>query len=102
MDLRVDLGTDIVELTGNHNNDVRAIYKVDSVPYSLDLYRENDMQWYAGGTNLTNAKAPLKIEHNGNKLAFVGCNSYGPYMAWATDDSSGFAPCRIGVDQATP
>ncbi len=47
MDLLVDLGTDIVELTGNHNNDVRAIYKVDSVPYSLDLYRKNDMQWYA-------------------------------------------------------
>lgn len=94
MDLLIDLGTDIVELTGNHNNDVRAIYKVDSVPYSLDLYRKNDMQWYAGGTNLTNAKAPLKIEHNGNKLAFVGCNSYGPYMAWATDDSSGSAPCE--------
>lgn len=94
MDLLVDLGTDIVELTGNHNNDVRAIYKVDSVPYSLDLYRKNDMQWYAGGTNLTNAKAPLKIEHNGNKLAFVGCNSYGPYMAWATNDSSGSAPCE--------
>lgn len=94
MDLLVDLGTDIVELTGNHNNDVRAIYKVDSVPYSLDLYRKNDMQWYAGGTNLTNAKAPLKIEHNGNKLAFVGCNSYGPYMALATDDSSGSAPCE--------
>ena len=94
MDLLIDLGTDIVELTGNHNNDVRAIYKVDSVPYSLDLYRKNDMQWYAGGTNLTNAKAPLKIEHNGNKLAFVGCNSYGPYMALATDDSSGSAPCE--------
>ncbi len=94
IDLLVDLGTDIVELTGNHNNDVRAIYKVDSVPYSLDLYRKNDMKWYAGGTNLTNAKASLKIEHNGNKLAFVGCNSYGPYMAWATDDSSGSAPCE--------
>lgn len=94
IDLLADLGTDIVELTGNHNNDVRAIYKVDSVPYSLDLYRKNDMQWYAGGTNLTNAKAPLKIEHNGNKLAFVGCNSYGPYMAWATVDSSGSAPCE--------
>ncbi len=94
LDLLVDLGTDIVELTGNHNNDVRAIYKVDSVPYTLDLYRKNDMQWYAGGTNITNAKTPLKIEHNGNKLAFVGCNSYGPYMAWATEDSSGAAPCE--------
>ena len=94
IDLLADLGTDIVELTGNHNNDVRAIYKVDSVPYSLDLYHKYDMQWYAGGTDIANAKAPLKIEHNGNKLAFVGCNSYGPYMAWATVDSSGSAPCE--------
>ncbi len=93
IDLLVDLGTDIVELTGNHNNDVRAVYKVDSVPYTLDLYRKNGMQWYAGGTNIINAKAPLKIEHNGNKLAFIGCNSYGPVMAWATVDNSGSAPC---------
>ncbi len=88
------LGADIIELTGNHNNDVRAVYKVDTVPYTLDLYRQHEMQWYAGGTNLANAKAPLKIEHNGNKIAFVGCNSYGPYMAWATEDSSGSAPCE--------
>mgnify|MGYP000872150907 CR=1 FL=1 len=94
IDLLVDLGTDIVELTGNHNNDVRAVYKVDSVPYTLDLYREHDMQWYAGGRNLAEAKAPLKIEHNGNKLAFIGCNSYGPVMAWAKTDSSGAAPCE--------
>lgn len=89
-----DLGADVIELTGNHNNDVRALYKVDSVPTTLDLYEDYGMQWYAGGTNLTNAQAPLKIEHNGNKLAFIGCNSYGPEMAWATDDSSGAAPCQ--------
>ena len=52
------------------------------------------MQWYAGGRNLAEAKAPLKIEHNGNKLAFIGCNSYGPVMAWAKTDSSGAAPCE--------
>ena len=52
MELLVDLGTDVVELTGNHNNDVRALYKVDTVPYSLDLYEKNHMQYYAGGTIL--------------------------------------------------
>ncbi|MCK9246467.1 MAG: CapA family protein [Anaerolineaceae bacterium] len=94
IDLFTYLGADIIELTGNHNNDVRALYKIDTVPYTLDLYHQHGMQWYAGGTNLENAKAPLKIEHNGNKIAFVGCNSYGPYMAWATEDSSGSAPCE--------
>ena len=89
-----DLGADVIELTGNHNNDVKALYKVDSVPFSLDLYRKYKMQWYAGGTNIKDAKAPLLIEHNGNRLAFIGCNSYGPKMAWAGEDTSGSAPCE--------
>ncbi len=88
------LGADIIELTGNHNNDVRALYKEDSVPFTLDLYRKYGMQWYAGGVNIADAKQPLLIEHNGNKLAFIGCNSYGPDMAWAKEDSSGAAPCE--------
>jgi len=94
IDLLSDIGADIIELTGNHNNDVRALYKIDSVPFTLDLYRKNDMQWYAGGVNIADAKKPLLIENNGNKLAFIGCNSYGPYMAWAAEDSSGAAPCE--------
>ncbi len=94
IDLLADLGADVIELTGNHNNDVRALYKVDSVPFTLDLYRKYGMQWYAGGVNIADAKKPLLIENNGNKLAFIGCNSYGPYMAWATEDSSGAAPCE--------
>lgn len=94
IDLLADLGADIIELTGNHNNDVRALYKVDSVPFTLDLYREYGMQWYAGGVKVAEAKAPLLIEKNGNKLAFIGCNSYGPDMAWAKEDSSGAAPCE--------
>lgn len=94
IDLLVDLGADIIELTGNHNNDVRALYKVDSVPFTLDLYQQNEIQWYAGGTDLSSSQAALKIEHNGNKLAFIGCNSYGPEMAWATEENSGAAPCQ--------
>lgn len=89
-----DIGADVIELTGNHNNDVRALYRVDSVPTTLELYEQYGMQWYAGGTDIANAQAPLKIEHNGNKLAFIGCNSYGPEMAWATADGSGSAPCQ--------
>jgi len=94
IDLLSDIGADIIELTGNHNNDVRALYKIDSVPFTLDLYRKYGMQWYAGGVNIADAKKPLLIENNGNKLAFIGCNSYGPYMAWAAEDSSGAAPCE--------
>ncbi len=94
IELLADLGADVIELTGNHNNDVRTLYRVDSVPFTLDLYSEYGMQWYAGGVNLADAKEPLLIESNGNKLAFIGCNSYGPEIAWATEDSSGAAPCE--------
>jgi len=94
IELLADLGADVIELTGNHNNDVRALYKEDSVPFTLNLYRKYGMQWYAGGVNVVDAKKPLLIENNGNKLAFIGCNSYGPLMAWATEDSSGAAPCE--------
>lgn len=89
-----DLGADVIELTGNHNNDVFALYRVDSVPFTLNLYKEHGMRWYAGGTNIQEAKAPLLVEHNGNRLAFIGCNSYGPDMAWAGEDRSGAAPCE--------
>ena len=88
------VGADIIELTGNHNNDSRAFYHVDAVPYTLNLYKQQGMQWYAGGVNLEEAKKPLLVEHHGNKLAFIGCNSYGPPMAWATEASSGSAPCE--------
>ncbi len=62
IDLLADLGADIIELTGNHNNDTRALYKVDSVPFTLDLYREYGMQWYAGGVNIDDAKAPCSLK----------------------------------------
>lgn len=89
-----DLGADVIELTGNHNNDVYALYKVDAVPYNKELYKKYGMRWYAGGTDIHEAKAPLLIEHNGNRLAFIGCNSYGPDMAWAKEGKSGAAPCE--------
>jgi hypothetical protein len=32
------VGADIIELTGNHNNDALYVYGVDAVPFTLDLY----------------------------------------------------------------
>lgn len=86
-------GADIVELTGNHNNDSAQVYGVDVVPETLELYRERGMRYYGGGLNLDEASRPALVEHNGNKLAFIGCNPAGPIYAWATEDSPGAAPC---------
>ncbi len=87
------VGADIIELTGNHNNDSAYVYGVDVVPFSLDLYNKRGMVYFGGGLNLTDAKTPATITHNGNKLAFIGCNASGPDYAWATDEHGGSAPC---------
>jgi poly-gamma-glutamate synthesis protein (capsule biosynthesis protein) len=84
-----DLDIELVELSGNHVNDWRAI----AFDYSLDLYAERGWQVFAGGVNDNAAKQALKIEHHGNKLAFIGCNPAGPEFAWATADSAGAAKC---------
>jgi hypothetical protein len=83
------IGVDVVELTGNHNMDFGA------APYleTLDLYHESGWQTFGGGRDLAAAVQPAMIEHNGNRIAFIGCNQPGPRSAWATEVSPGAAPC---------
>jgi hypothetical protein len=80
---------DVIELTGNHMND----YGRDALLYSLDLYRQHGMKYYASGKNLEEARQPIKLEHNGNKIAFMGCNPVGPSGVWATSSEAGAANC---------
>ncbi len=87
------IGADIIELTGNHNNNSAYVYGVDVVPFSLDLYDEHGMVYYGGGIDLADALTPLTLTDHGNKLAFIGCNASGPDYAWATDEHGGSAPC---------
>ena len=81
------VGANLVELTGNHNLDFGA----NPALYSLDLYASNGMQTFGGGRNEAEAGRPLLITHNGNRLAFVGYNQWGPHHAWAGEDSPGAA-----------
>ena len=67
----------------------------EALLYTLEQYRQNDWSYYGGGENLAEATQPIRIEHNGNKLAFLGCNKAGPRYAWATLDSPGAAPCDM-------
>jgi poly-gamma-glutamate synthesis protein (capsule biosynthesis protein) len=87
------VGADIIELTGNHNNDSLEVFGVDVVPFTLDLYEKHKMETYGGGLNLEDAKSPTIMTHNGNSIAFIGCNAPGPDYAWATDTRGGAAPC---------
>lgn len=81
------IGTDVVELTGNHNLD----FGLEAALLSLDLYADEGMGTFGGGRDAFDARRPLVLEHNGNRLAFLGYNQFGPDYAWATEDSPGAA-----------
>ncbi len=87
------VGTDVVELTGDHFNDrgPEAMY------YTLELYREQGWAYYGGGANLEEARKPLLLEHNGNRLAFLGCNAKGGGYATAREDYPGTWACDWDV-----
>jgi poly-gamma-glutamate synthesis protein (capsule biosynthesis protein) len=89
LQLLLDAGVDVVELTGNHNMDNGA----GSALYSLDLYKEHHLQVFGGGADLADSRKPLLLEDHGNKIAFIGCNEAGPPEAWATTNSPGANPC---------
>lgn len=89
------IGTDIVELTGNHEMD----YGAEPFLFTLNLYQTNGMKYFGGGKDLTEASMPLFIEHNDNKLVFIGCNRVGPEFDWATDDTPGSNPCDMDLLQ---
>ncbi len=84
-------GTDIVELTGNHNLDWGFQPYFDT----LKMYSQRGWKTYGGGENLEVARKALLVEHNGNKLAFLGCSPAGPDAVWATPDEPGSAPCNF-------
>lgn len=90
-------GADIIGLTGNHQNDQGRANALKS----LEIYEKAGLPVYGGGKDKEAAFAPLYIEHNGNRLAFLGANSYGPAFAWAKDDAPGSAEFDLNIMSAT-
>lgn len=83
------VGADVIELTGNHLLDWGAA----AISETLKLYESEGFQVYGGGWSLESARRPLRMEINGNKLAFIGCNPSGPEAVWVTAERPGAAPC---------
>ncbi|HRE48893.1 MAG TPA: CapA family protein [Aggregatilineales bacterium] len=88
-DLLKGIRLGVVELTGNHVND----WGTAALSHSLDLYDANNMPYFGGGRNTDDARKALLITHNGNNLAFLGCNPVGPPGAWAAEKRPGAAVC---------
>jgi len=91
-----EVGADIVGLTGNHQND----FGPGAMLESLEIYAQQGLKVYGAGANDDEAREALIIEHNGNRLAFLGANEFGPPGAWATGYSPGSARFDLDVMRA--
>ena len=86
-----DVGTDVVELTGDHFSD----WGTQAMFHTLDMYRERNWLYYGGGENLADGRKALLIENHGNRIAFIGCNEKGGSFAQASDTQPGAAACDM-------
>jgi hypothetical protein len=86
-----DVGTDVVELSGDHFQD----WGTEAMLHTLDLYRERGWLYYGGGADLADGRKALLIEKNTNRIAFIGCNAKGGSFAQADETSPGAAACDL-------
>ena len=91
IELLREIGTDVVELTGDHFRD----WGPEAMLHTLEMYDAEGWGYYGGGENIFDARAPLKIEHNGNKIAFIGCNAKAPGYATASETNPGAFHCDM-------
>ena len=80
-------GFDIIELTGNHNNDFGSKYNLQTIK----MIEKAGMIYFGGGKNIKDAESVKYTNKNSSKIAFVGFNEIGPEPAWAKNDRPGAA-----------
>ncbi len=83
------VGTDVVEMTGDHFIDATA----QDVLFTIDEYHRRGWQTYGGGRTLEEGWQPALFEHNGNRIAFLGCNAKGRAYAAASPTNPGAVLC---------
>ena len=64
------IGLDIVELTGNHNQDCGN----SAANETIDYYRSSNIKIVGGGKNEQEAAIPLQIDEKENKITFLAYN----------------------------
>ena len=92
------LDVDVIELTGNHIND----FGTAALAESLAIFERRGITVVGGGRSLDEARSPIILEKNGNRIGWLACNAIGPPYAFATDAEGddgarpGTAYCRGG------
>lgn len=83
IDALTAIGLDVVELTGNHNQDCGD----EAAKETIDIYKERDIQVFGGGKTAAEAAEPAIIDAKNAKISLLGYNlSTGGYT---TDDTPG-------------
>jgi hypothetical protein len=74
-------GINVIELTGNHNNDFGSQYNADTI----EMYKERGWDYYGGGLNTEDAAEILYKEVKDSKIAFLGYNYYDTIYNYVTN-----------------
>jgi poly-gamma-glutamate synthesis protein (capsule biosynthesis protein) len=91
IELLEDIGTDVLELTGDHFQD----WGTEAMFHTLDAYRTRGWLYYGGGMDLADGRKAAFFENNGNRVAFIGCNGKGGSFAQASETNPGAAACDL-------
>ena len=90
IELLIDVGADVIELTGNHFADRGAAGMLETI----EIYKKYKLPYFGGGFDLQDSLKPALFEVNGNKIAFIGCNKPDiNRFPIATETKPGAAPC---------
>ncbi len=97
IDLLEAVGTDVVELSGDHFGD----WGGEAMLHTLTLYQERGWKTYGGGKTLSAGLEPVYFEHNGNQLVFIGCNAKAhDRYATASETEPGASRCDFAWMEA--
>ncbi len=70
IDTLTAIGLDVVELTGNHNQDCGDEAALDTI----DIYEQNSIKIVGGGRNATEAAKPLEISDKNTNITMLAYN----------------------------
>ncbi|MGI6443989.1 MAG: CapA family protein [Candidatus Dojkabacteria bacterium] len=96
-------GVDIVELTGNHNNDYGSKYSASTI----ETYKDLGWRYFGGGLDSEDASKILYEEVKGSKIAFLGynyydsvLNNYGPLAGKGKSGANAYSEEKVKKDIA--